>query len=207
MVIDSTFCILIWTIYSFAYSYWPFFPSWLKIVTKFCSIAAKIDSYMFMVLSSSLCFFVCLFVCSLGILLSIIATVGHIKDYKYRALLSWSLGSFKYKLSERYPFCRLGFFVSIQLFLFCCCSQHHHCLLMCHDAAPVDKSKIASNLSSNMIIRDQVSQPVKFYIWGSCLFFPSLFFFFFLFAPSKNLSEDLLIPVDFLWCSLYVIVV
>lgn len=151
-------------------------------------------------------FFVCLFVWSLGILLkSIIATVGHIKDYKYRALLSWSLGSFKYKLSERYPFCRLGFFVSIQLFLFCCCSQHHHCLLMCHDAAPVDKSKIASNLSSNMIIRDQVSQPVKFYIWGSCLFFPS--FFFFLFAPSKNLSEDLLIPVDFLWCSLYVIVV
>lgn len=50
--------------------------------------------------------------------LSIITTIEHIKDYKYRALLSWSLGSFKYKLSERYPFCRLGFFMSIQLFLF-----------------------------------------------------------------------------------------
>lgn len=93
-----------------------FSPSWLKIVMQYiCSIAAKIDSYMFMMLSSSLFFF---FLNLQLFYLSIITTIEHIKDYKYRALLSWSLGSFKYKLSERYPFCRLGFFMSIQLFLF-----------------------------------------------------------------------------------------
>lgn len=72
------------------------------------------------------------------------------------------LGLFRGALGERRPFCRLGSFMSVQLILLLFPTAS--LLLLCHGAAPTDRSEIAPNLSSNSIVGDQVSRPAQFCI-------------------------------------------
>lgn len=125
-----------------------FLPVDLK---QFCNLAAKVDSYIFMAFVIFFLFFFFFFIFRF---LNRIATVEHIKDYKYRALLSWSLGSFKYKLHLKgIHFVGLGsLWASNCLFL----------LLFSTSSSPADvprccskrQNEIASNLSSDLIVRD-----------------------------------------------------
>lgn len=126
----------------------PFSPSWFKAVLQSSCQSRQLHFYGFCHFFSVLFFFF------IFRFLNRIATVEHIKDYKYRALLSWSLGSFKYKLHLKgIHFVGLGsLWASNCLFL----------LLFSTSSSPADvprccskrQNEIASNLSSDLIVRD-----------------------------------------------------